>query len=196
MNSAMPPRSHRYPIGTILFLLFVTFTLLEIFLIFQLAEWTSWPITILIAIGSAILGSIMAKREGLAVVKRAQAELQTGRFPARPLADGVMILLGGALLITPGLITDVIGFTTLIPFCRRAYASVLIKWARRNLNVVKIGPGFGAHAGFGGPHVHDATPGSYRSTTQGESDASERVTVRSKPVGEDDAIDVEFKRVD
>lgn len=168
----MPRR--RLPIGTILFFLFATFTLLEIWLLFWLASVTSWLFTIALAILSAIVGSAMAKHEGLGVLARAKTDLAQGRFPAKPLADGVMILLGGALLITPGLITDLIGFTTLIAPCRRLYAKLLIGWVKKNVKFVNLGagmaPGFDPFgAGFtppqsGNGNVFDADPGSYRSS--------------------------------
>lgn len=194
----MPPTRRRLPIGTILFLLFTVFTLAEIFLIFQLAKWTSWGFTILVTIVSAIVGSAMAKREGLAVLARAQAELAQGRFPAGPLADGVMVLLGGVLLITPGLITDVIGFSTLIPVCRRLYARVLLNWGRRTFQARTVtggAPGVFFHTWHsgGGPGVRDAEPGTYHSTPADGTGPR----VRSAPAPpRGDAVDVEFRRVD
>ncbi len=126
----MAPR--RVPIGSILFLLFSAFTLLELWILVLLTRATSLEFTILLTIVSAIIGASLAKRQGLAVMIRMRRELNMGHIPARPLADGVMILLGGALLITPGLITDVLGMSTLIPFCRDLYARILIRWAKRH----------------------------------------------------------------
>jgi len=143
----------RYPIGSILFLLFSTFTLLELWILVLLTRATSLGTTILITIVSAIVGASLAKHEGLAVLRRAQKELARGKIPARPLADGVMILIGGALLITPGLITDFIGFTTLLPFCRQFYANLLIRWANRHLRV----QGTPGQPGGGGFRFHTFT---------------------------------------
>lgn len=191
-------RARRFPIGTFLFVLFVVFTLLELFLLYLLAQWTSWGFTILLAIVSALVGSVMAKREGLAVLRRAQEELARGQFPAGPLADGVMILLGGALLVTPGLITDLIGFSTLVPAVRRVYARALIAWGRRLFagGVMRAGPGvfFGSWPGGMGDTGANAW--------QGPSDeaGSGGPRVRSTPVrpssAEPEAVDVEFRRVD
>ncbi|MDK2973065.1 MAG: protein FxsA [Candidatus Sumerlaeota bacterium] len=193
------PHRRRPPIGTILFLLFTVFTLAEIFLIIQLAKWTNWPFTIFVTIVSAVLGSAMAKRAGVAVLARAQAELARGKFPARPLADGVMILLGGAFLITPGLITDLIGFSTLIPVCRQFYANILMGWGKKAFagRATVAGPGVffktWQAGGGGGPKVHDAEPGSYHS----EPREATGPRVRSAPVPpRQDAVDVEFRRVD
>lgn len=141
----MPRRN--YPIGTILFFLFSAFTLLELWILVLLTKATSLGFTILVTIVSAIVGASLAKREGIAVLQRAQAELAAGRLPAKPLADGVMILIGGALLITPGLITDFIGFTTLLPFCRRFYSKFLMNWAKRHFQA-RAGAGSAGQGGF------------------------------------------------
>jgi UPF0716 protein FxsA len=139
--------ARRIPIGSILFLLFSAFTLLELWVLVLLTRATSLEFTILLTIVSAIVGASLAKRQGLAVMIRMRHELNMGRIPARPLADGVMILLGGALLITPGLITDVLGMSTLIPFCRNLYAKILIRWAKRHFLPVG-GAGRRAPGGF------------------------------------------------
>lgn len=180
----------RYPIGTILFLLFVSFTLLEIWLLFVLTRPTNIWITILTAIVSAMLGSWMAKREGLSVLNRARQELASGRFPGGPLADAVMILLGGALLITPGLVTDLIGFSTLLAPCRRIYSRLLVRWAKKNFTMAQIHPGsftatFGSR-GSQGPGVFDAQAGRYGSTTVDP----------EAPAGDEDVIEGDFRRVD
>ncbi|MBI5155444.1 FxsA family protein [Candidatus Poribacteria bacterium] len=178
----------RFPIGLALFLLFAGFTLLELWLLLLLTKLTSLLFTIAFTILCAMLGSAMAKRQGFAIVAQARTELAGGRFPAQSLADGVMVLLGGALLITPGLITDFIGFTTLIPACRRVYARVLMNWARRRFTLVSATPGapfrvWSTSGGNSGAASFDAAPGSY-----------ERVSAAEAPDGA--PVDVEFERTD
>jgi len=130
----------RFPIGTVLFLLFSVFTLLELWVLVLLSSAWSVGATILLVFATAIIGAALAKREGLAVIQKAKTQLESGQIPAKPLAEGVMILIGGALLLTPGLITDVIGFSTLIPPCRRVYGRLALRWAKKHFQMVSIGP--------------------------------------------------------
>lgn len=73
-----------------------------------------WP-TIAIVVATALLGAAMLRRQGLATLLRARAELEAQRLPVRELFDGLCLLLGGALLLTPGFVTDAVGFALLIP---------------------------------------------------------------------------------
>lgn len=75
--------------------------------------------TLGIALMTAILGSILVRRAGLSVLGQIQEKFRQGRVPARELVDGAAILVAGAFLISPGLITDTIGFLLLIPMVRR-----------------------------------------------------------------------------
>jgi UPF0716 protein FxsA len=129
-----------FPIGTALFFLFSVFTLLEIWVLVLVTKACGLGATILLTLGTAIAGAALAKRAGLSVMQKAQTQLANGQVPARPLAEGVMILVGGALLVTPGLITDVIGFSTLIPPCRRLYVKLALRWAMKHFQMVNIGP--------------------------------------------------------
>lgn len=198
----------RVPIALLLFFVFTTFTLLEMWLLFTLARYTSIPFTVGVVLLSAVLGAVMAKREGVAVVARAKGELAQGRFPAGPLADGIMLLIGGALLITPGLITDVIGFTTLVGACRKVYSRVLIRIGKRLFVPVGLGGGAagprvafhqwqsggpsGGFQGYGGAQqTYEPPPGSYRTEVEPESE-----TPRKEKEGGSEYVDVEFRRVD
>lgn len=187
-------RRRRPPIGLILFALFAGFTLLEIWLIFVLAELAGWWMTILLAIGSAILGSWMARREGLAVLARAQKQLQAGGFPGGALADGVLILLGGALLITPGLVTDLIGFSTLVAPVRRFYRKGITAWAVRHFRIAAVPGGFQS-AGRGRDPFAEPGAGSFAGERVEEAEFRQAPPRRPRR-DDDDVVDVEFKRVD
>ncbi len=170
------------PIMLTLFVLFTAVTLAELWLIVQMAKLITWPVTIALAVVSGIIGSAMVKREGLSVLRRGQAELQAGRFPAGAIAEGVVLLVGGAFLITPGLLTDLAGLSTLIPPCRRLWAKWLAGWARRNVRVMGSGAPFAPQAG---KSTFDAERGSYGSQE-----------ARAEDGGDKDAVDVEFRRID
>ncbi len=101
-----------------LFLLFTTVTLLELYLIVQLMIHTSLGFTLLLVLGSGILGAWLARREGIRTLNAIRNQLQQGRVPAAQMIDGIIILMAGALLLTPGLLTDLAGLSALIPQVR------------------------------------------------------------------------------
>ena len=85
---------------------------------------------------TGFIGAALARYQGWQVMTRIEAELQGGRVPAEGLIDGVMILIGGIVLLTPGLLTDLLGFLLLIPFTRQIFK----KWLRKKLDsMVKSG---------------------------------------------------------
>ncbi len=73
-----------------------------------------WP-TILLIILTGVLGAWLAKRQGLETIKRVQEQMQYGQMPGDAIIDGLCILVGGVVLLTPGFITDAIGFLLLLP---------------------------------------------------------------------------------
>ncbi len=116
-------------IWTALLLLFVGVPLMELALLLRIGEWIgAWP-TFAIVILTGVLGATLAKLEGWRVMLRIQQDLEQGRMPAPYILDGVMILVAGAMLITPGFITDIAGFLLLLPPFR-----LLVKqWIRRKI---------------------------------------------------------------
>lgn len=101
-----------------LMLLFTLVPLVELSLLIELGRRIGLGATIAIVIITGILGAYLAKYEGFRIIFRIRRELSAGRLPTEELLDGVIILSGGLLLLTPGLITDAIGFLALIPLTR------------------------------------------------------------------------------
>ena len=98
-----------------LFLLLLVVPLIEIVLFIEVGGAIGvWP-TIGIVILTAVIGTFMLRRQGLAALRDVQSRLAAGDNPGRLLADGAMILIAGVLLLTPGFLTDTIGFLLLIP---------------------------------------------------------------------------------
>lgn len=89
-----------------------------------------WP-TILLIIATGILGAWLAKREGLQTIRLAQMQAQQGQLPSGVMLDGICILVGGLVLLTPGFITDAIGFFLLIPQTRTVAKALLLKLFHR-----------------------------------------------------------------
>lgn len=99
-------------------LLLIGLPLLELAILVRLGMWIGfWP-TMGIVIATGMLGALLAHAQGLIVWVRIQRELMEGRMPASQLVDGFLILIGGILLLTPGLLTDLLGFLLLIPWTR------------------------------------------------------------------------------
>jgi UPF0716 protein FxsA len=99
----------------VLALLFVVVPFVELFLLIQVGQAVGTIPTIAGLVVISIVGAWLVKREGLTVLRKAQQQVRTGQVPGRELVDGVLILFGGALLLTPGFLTDVLGIALLVP---------------------------------------------------------------------------------
>jgi UPF0716 protein FxsA len=109
-----------------LMLLFVLMPLTELAILVYLGTIIGALYTILIVVATGILGAILARNQGLATISRIRISIERGIMPANELFDGVLILAGGLLLLTPGVITDIVGFVVLIPQTR----SIIKRWFR------------------------------------------------------------------
>jgi UPF0716 protein FxsA len=115
-----------------LLLFFIITPLIEMALLVKLGEAIGfWP-TLGIVLVTGILGSYLTRREGLSVWRRFNERLKEGGLPGDELADGVMILLAGALLITPGVLTDFVGLAGLLPFTRVPLRRALMKRLKKH----------------------------------------------------------------
>ncbi len=100
-------------------LLFILVPLVEIYLLIKAGGLIGAGPTVAIVVITGVLGGLMAKRQGFAVLRRIRRSLDEGIVPTGPLVDGLFVLAGGLLLLTPGLLTDVVGFLSLWPRTRR-----------------------------------------------------------------------------
>lgn len=91
----------------------------EMWILIEVGSWIGALPTILLVALTAALGLSMLKRQGLSTLMRVRSSLEAGVMPASELANGVMIAVGGALLLTPGFVTDAFGFTLLMPSARQ-----------------------------------------------------------------------------
>jgi len=101
-----------------LILLFTIVPFIELTLLIEIGSYIGTLNTIMIVIVTGIIGAFMARIAGLTVFLKIQENLREGIFPRDELFDGVLILISGAFLLTPGLLTDALGFFLLIPFGR------------------------------------------------------------------------------
>nr|BFE79953.1 hypothetical protein GCM10020093_025540 [Planobispora longispora] len=134
----------------LLFLAFLVVPILEIWVLIQVGQVIGgWP-TVALLLADSLFGAWIVRREGRRAWRSLQGALGQGRMPDRELADGAMIVAGGALLLTPGFLTDVAGFLLVLPFTRPLMRR-LGSWffARRIRALAKTGAGPGLGMPFG-----------------------------------------------
>lgn len=101
-----------------LFPFFIITTLVEIYFLIKVGETIGALSTILLIILTALLGSFLLKYQGIITLNKAQQQIQQGIMPTTQLLEGVVILISGVLLLTPGFVTDMLGLLGLIPWTR------------------------------------------------------------------------------
>ena len=102
-----------------LIFLFVAVPLLELAILLRIGQWIGLMPTVGLVVTTGVAGAALARQQGIRAFLAVQRELASGRLPGRSLLDGLAILAGGALLLTPGVLTDLVGFSLLIPMSRR-----------------------------------------------------------------------------
>lgn len=102
-----------------LLLLFTVVPAVELYLLILIGQWLGALETVLIILVTGSVGAVLAKREGLGVIRRLQEEARTGLPPGDRIVEGLLVLVGGVLLITPGVLTDLTGFLLIMPWSRR-----------------------------------------------------------------------------
>lgn len=127
-----------------LLLLFTLVPLTELALLIWIGQQTSLLFTIGLVLVTGIAGAALARWQGWRAVARIQAELRQGHMPADALLDGLLILVAGLLLVTPGVLTDAVGFGLLVPPARSVLKRRVAAWLRRNVEVraVDVSAGF------------------------------------------------------
>ena len=118
-----------------LLLVFILVPLADLFLLIVLSRYITIPATIGLVIVSGIIGAWLAKNQIGRVGMRIRNRLTQNQMPGDLLTDGGMILFAAGLLITPGLLTDLLGFSLLIPACRNWYKSWAVNWLKKNFTV-------------------------------------------------------------
>ena len=116
---------------TRLLLLFVALPAAELALLIEVGKRVGTGATLAMIVATGIVGASLARRQGLGVLGVVQRETAAGRLPASTLVDGVIILLAGALLVTPGILTDAFGFLCLVPAFRRLVKRELVRRLER-----------------------------------------------------------------
>ena len=120
-------------------LLFMALPLAELALLFWSARHVGFWWTLLACVATAVAGSAIARWQGAVVLRRAQEAMARGELPADAILDGVMLLVGGILLLTPGFLSDAFGLILLLPPSRALLKSLARRWWRRRSGIVDHG---------------------------------------------------------
>src|SRR5690348_11980861 len=133
----------------LLVLLFIVVPIIELFVIIQVGEAIGVLPTIALLIADSILGSMLMRSQGRTAWRRFNAALAEGRIPHREVLDGALVIFGGALLLTPGFISDILGLALLLPPTRVLVRAVVARRLLPRLVVSGLG-GIGGAARAGG----------------------------------------------
>ncbi len=121
---------------------FIVVPLLEIYLISRVGHLIGLPLTLVVLLVVSILGAVVVKREGVRAWRNFRRATASGRMPTREMADGALVLVGGVLLLTPGFLTDALGFLFVLPMTRPLVRRLLTTVFLRRF--LPLGPAVGA----------------------------------------------------
>lgn len=127
-------------VGVLLLLLLIV-PFVELYVIIQVAHAFGALDTVALLILVSVAGAWLMKREGVSVWRRFRRQVEAGHVPGREIADGVMILVAGALMLTPGFLTDLVGIALLLPPVRAGVRALLLRRAARRAGVLWVDRG-------------------------------------------------------
>jgi UPF0716 protein FxsA len=117
-----------------LFILFALVPIIELAILIEVGGMFGTLNTLMLILTTGVVGALLAQSQGLMVIRKIQEEISLGRPPASELLDGFFVLIGGTLLITPGLVTDIAGFVLLLPTSRNFIKQWLLLKIKRNIS--------------------------------------------------------------
>ena len=117
-------------------ILFITIPLVEIAILIKIGSIIGAGYTIALVIGTAFLGVSLLRIQGISTLAKVQANISRGQLPATELIEGLILLISGALLLTPGFFTDTIGFLMLVPTLRQRLAETFfVNFMKKRINI-------------------------------------------------------------
>ena len=128
---------------SILLLLFLLVPMVEIYFLIQVGSVIGALPTVFLVVFTAVLGALLLRYQGLVTLQNFQSAMGQGKLPALEMMEGMVLLVAGALLLTPGFFTDAIGFACLVPPLRRS----AIKWVLKNNSIRRTPPSSGGRRG-------------------------------------------------
>ena len=151
-----------------LFIVFTAVSLLEIFVLVKVGSFLgAWP-TVALVVVTALIGSALVRSQGLQLVQQLQQRLAKGEMPGQQLIEGIMLIITGVLLVTPGFVTDLCGLLLLQPSIRGAIAKTIL--ANVKFSSPMMPGGFSQpHSGFTKPNIDkDIIEGEYERKDDGK----------------------------
>ncbi|HEX4868402.1 MAG TPA: FxsA family protein [Acidimicrobiales bacterium] len=139
----------------LLLLLFVVVPIAELYVIVQVAGGIGVPETILLLIGISVVGAWLAKVAGLGVLNRLQRTVRQGKVPSAEVVDGALVLFAGALMITPGFLSDCLAIVLLLPPSRALVRSAILRRIRAGGGIVRVVAGSPQRTGDAADGVWD-----------------------------------------
>ena len=170
-----------------LFLFFIAVPLVEMLLLFEVSDQIGGLSTLGLVVATAVIGVQVLKQQGIATLTRANARLSLGELPAQEIIEGMLLAAAGALLLTPGFITDTLGFVFLAGPLRRLIAARLLR-----SGFVRAGGGLGA--GFSGGPVGGSSGGFSRRSQGGFSGEHQGFDTSAAGSAEGEIIEGEIVR--
>lgn len=128
------------PRFAILATLFIVLPIVEIYILIQIGQVIGAWWTVVLLIAGGVLGSLLVRSEGRRAFQALTSALQQHKMPARELADGALILVGGTLLLTPGFLTDAVGLFCILPLTRPVARRVLARVVAKRITTVHLPP--------------------------------------------------------
>lgn len=123
---------------SVLFLCFILVPIVEMYILIQVGGLIGGLYTIGLVLLTALIGVTLLKRQGLSTLMTAQQKMHTGEMPVKEIAEGFMLAIAGALLLTPGFVTDTVGFILLTPFLRQYLAERLFRLWLKNTTQTQL----------------------------------------------------------
>jgi UPF0716 protein FxsA len=155
-----------------LVVIFIVVPIVELWVILEVGGLIGVPPTLALLLAMSLLGATLLRRQGRDAWRRFNLALAERRFPGREVADGLMITIGGALLLTPGFVTDGVGLLLLLPPTRAIARRLLSTWVGRRLVVV----GAGSMRGAPGPGAGARRDYDYEGTAEEVDDEDPRLS--------------------
>ncbi|MTI09084.1 FxsA family protein [Curvivirga aplysinae] len=131
-----------------LLLLFIIIPVIEIFLFIEIGDKIGVVWTIITVLATAFIGTALVRKQGFDALTKAQSNLDQNKLPMEEVFTGICLLVAGALLLTPGFLTDAIGFTLLIPLFRKSLGATIWGWIKKNGHIRMRQNQFGQNTNF------------------------------------------------
>lgn len=132
----MSPRNRRRRLAIALFLIFIVVPLAELYVLIQVGQVIGVWWTILLLIADSVFGSWLIKREGSRAWHALQQRINGGQLPTKEVADGVLVVVGGALMLSPGFVSDAFGVLLILPVTRPLFRRLLTAYATKRVVTV------------------------------------------------------------